>query len=356
MYIYFGVLIIYSVVQFFLKKRKLPYDKELAVVAMFVLSLLTAFRGSAVGNDTENYLRIFRMNIEGVYLDAWNERFEMGYMLLNKIFAVFGFEQLILIVTSLITYLCFTYFIVEWSQNVWLSVYMFFMLRYFAEAMNTVRLCMACALLMVAYDRFLKKHILQFIFIVLVATSFHRTAIIFLIVLVFKYIRLERKLVMLWGLVTSVGFLVLPLITKLLVYIFPSFSYYLGSAYDEKGISMAGAMYTIVWLMVFIVCFYIQKVYNCKNDELNIMNVTMIIAVSVFVLTMRFNLFDRIAQYFAIYAIVYLPNCIEQITNDKKRKIIKGCVISFCFCYFWVIQLLRPEWNVITPYIPFWRN
>ena len=186
--------------------------------------------------------------------------------------------------------------------------------------------------------------------------SFHRTALVYLIVLLFKYIKFDDKLLKIWVCVTSIGFLCLPLGIRIMIWIFPNFSYYLGSSYEEKGVSMAGVLYTIVWLMIFVICYMIQRVYCHKKIELKSMNLMMMVAISIFVLTMRFNLFDRIAQYFAIMAIVYLPNCINMINNTKVKNIARIGVIVFGLCYFWTIQLLRPEWNVITPYVPFWKN
>lgn len=72
-------------------------------------------------------------------------------------------------------------------------------------------------------------------------------------------------------------------------------------------------------------------------------------SLSISIISLKFNLLDRVADYFQVFIIVYLPNVISKISNQKKR-IIAIYLVIVMFLYGISIQYLKPEWNKVFPY------
>ena len=107
--------------------------------------------------------------------------------------------------------------------------------------------------------------------------------------------------------------------------------------------------------MILCIGLYIQKKCGKEIDKnIKYLNYLMMLTISILVLSMHFTLLDRVAQYFGLFSIIYVPNCINMIENRKLQYMLK-CVVVFCFLVYFVgIQLLRPEWNRIATYGVFW--
>lgn len=357
MLLYQFVLLLLIVSAIIMKLFRYEPDKYYVIAFMGILFLLTAIRSVEVGNDTNNYISLFDKIKLGVSIDLWSERYESGYLFLNKLVASFTNEsQVMLVITGLIIYVGFTYFIIKYSDDYFLSVYLFVTMNYFAQTMNAIRLCIAMSILMIAYDRLLSRHVMQFFIFTLLAAAFHRTAIVFLIIIIIQKIKCNERIIKLWMILTAMGFVIFPIALRILFAIFPGYQYYLGTDYVTQ-FSLGGMIYAIIWMCIFLMGYYIQMTNEqAERDSLiNSMNLMMMIATSIFAFSIWFNLLDRVAEYFGVFAIVYFPNCIKMIESNRKSNLLKVIIMLLFMLYFIGIHMLRPEWNVIIPYTTFWK-
>lgn len=86
----------------------------------------------------------------------------------------------------------------------------------------------------------------------------------------------------------------------------------------------------------------------CVDDEKMLFLV--LIAVIILFISLKLNLFDRVALYFNVFSIVVLPNCVRKIKKTGVRLFFCLVIVILFFTYALTIQLLRPEWNKIYPY------
>ena len=70
----------------------------------------------------------------------------------------------------------------------------------------------------------------------------------------------------------------------------------------------------------------------------------------ILLLSFKFNLLDRVSDYFRIYSIILIPNLIKYVTSKDRRMIYSLSIIVLFVIYFSFIHLARPEWNNIYPY------
>jgi hypothetical protein len=119
---------------------------------------------------------------------------EKGYMLLNKIISVVFYDpQWLFIITAV--FICFSTarFIFKHSPNVLLSAILYLTLDMFFFNLTGIRQSLAIAILFFAYDFLLSRRFIIFALIVLAASAFHSSAIIFIAVYPLYNIRIDAK-------------------------------------------------------------------------------------------------------------------------------------------------------------------
>lgn len=324
------------------------------LLTLLPLLILSMFRNYNIGNDTATYLNLFnslQWKTIGEY-SIQDSRFEIGYLVLNKLIHFFTDDkQAILIVTSIMIYGVFAIFTYRYSKLPWLSVFIFFMGGYFSASMNTIRLYLALIITMCSYPFIKKRKIIPFIGIVTLAFLFHRSAIVFLLAYLLYNFHLNYKTILI-SVVLSIAAFVLftPLLNNLFKF-FTIYQYYLGSDYLDGEIRIASVFNLLLMLAIFIFSYvlYKRKLEEENVDDRLMLNFILVSCVITF-LSFQFNLLDKAGTYFSVYSIILLPNILFKIKNKNIAAIILLSIIILFSCYFFVIQIYRPEWNYIYPY------
>lgn len=352
------------------------FKKKAYIFLTFGLfTIMASLRSENVGNDTIVYISLFKSILVMDDLTAFVGRYEIGYLYLNKLLSlIFSNPQIILIVTSFFTMFGFATFINKYSKVTWLSVYLFFTLRFFDTTMNVIRLNIAIVLILFAYDFLRQKKLFNFILIVIAAFLFHRTAIVFLLAWPITKLKFNYKTVtfiIISSLLLYIGF---SSILYTMFKIFPTYQYYLDSVYLDGEIRLASVMNILVGISIILLG--VSAKYYKKNNLIsnNIVKITpnfldeekeaindgenmlllLIVGVAFTFLSFKFNLLGRVGSYFLVFSIVYLPNSINQLKNKKLVAVIIFIVVVLFFAYATCIQIIRPEWNRIYPYTFFW--
>lgn len=100
-------------------------------------------------------------------------------MLLQKIVAFFSSNyQMIFVVTSLLIIGLFCICYAKYSSNVYLSVMLFLLLSEYYCTMNFIRQSIAGIIALFALEFLKKKKFLPYLMIILVASTFHKSALI----------------------------------------------------------------------------------------------------------------------------------------------------------------------------------
>ncbi|MCM0219381.1 EpsG family protein [Bacteroides fragilis] len=322
-----------------------------------LLMFLGSFRAESIGNDTHEYLRIFQEIAQDVTIET---RYEIGYIYLNYIVSLFNSNpQSILIVTSVITLFSFGRFIWKYSQSPWLSLFLFFTYGFFVFSITAVRQSLAIAVLLFSYDYILQGKKLKFVLTVLIATTFHTTAIFFLVSYLCRMFKPTLRTIILF---LGIGIVCSYLFSTLLGFAFQLFTIYEG--YDQ-GIyfgetRLASILYVVISLLILFFCYFIlrqKKVIHQLSDWQLRNNSNMLIlvlfAVVFYIISLELNLLDRIAIYYNVFSLILLPNAIYRLYREK-RMIVTSLVIILFFGYSAVIMILRPEWGTIYPYSFCW--
>lgn len=352
-------------------KSKLIY----LLFAIFPFLFVSAFRAPSIGVDAFSYVTLFEA-LKGVSLSgilSMDIYYEKGYLLLNHLIQYFTLNsQSILIFTSIVIIGSIMFFIYRYSVSIFFSVYLFITLAFYYNSMNIIRQYFAIAILTYSISFIKRRKLLPFLLIVFIASLFHSSALIFSIVYLVPLIKFTNKKVLVTLLSTLIIFLfLLPLMEWLLVKI-PQYQAHMSYINSNELASLIKTLLLLTILLFGLVVNYhnnkkattiyfqskgvkvIEEANTKKrfinNSDENIFSFIMLFAVAISLISFKMSILGRLSEYFAIYAIVYLPNAINKIKDKNIRIILIIVVVFFTLLYNAIIFIYRPEWYQVTPY------
>lgn len=336
--------------------------RQYLIAAVGYLCLLAVLRSYEVGIDTATYVdqfdRIAQMDDLGAYLEV--SSMERGYILLVWLLAhIFPSARVLLVLTSVFLFFSLGRFLNKYSRIPWFSVFLFFTLTLFDFYLSGLRQALAISILLFAYDDLVKGKLFPFAALVILASQFHNSAIVFLAVYPLMRIRSSRKYtaIMVGGGLAA-GVLWNWLLPMLLT-IFPKYSYYLGdSAFSNTGM-LAVTMKCAVALCVLAACELLPDKPDAKPkscaDEVNYRLVWFIPVIS----CVAFGAagFSRFYRYFEPFICIYLPNALASRKPERTRQYMTLICVAAFIVYALVIQIARtPEWQQTYPFRFFWQD
>lgn len=339
-------------------------ERLLLPIIIGYLFYITAQRNYSVGTDTINYVSFFdylgspynKVNFFDL-IGMFHARFEYGYVLLNKVvFYLTNDPRWLIITCAAMSYYMLFIFIKRVSLDPYLSLVMFVSLGYMASTMNTIRQGIAAAFIMIAYVMLLKKNNIIFcVLFVFFAFLFHKTAILFLVVIFIRKWKYSFK--------NSATILIFSMIFASIYGSFDSIINQINyTDYANSGIRSGhlGIVLNIFLLIFFLIVGFVSnrqiKVVPKFDSEyisfknLDILPILIVMAIGVYIVSFNFSQLTRIASYFEIAILVYVPNSLKFIKDVKIKILLTTATYAVLLIYFFIILLLRPDWTNITPY------
>lgn len=317
----------------------------------FYLIAFAILRSKVVGNDTSTYIELFKSIATNNDFPQYSNRYEFGYLIYNKICSLVSKKpQTIIIVTGIITTTCYLFFIKRYSKSIILSIFLFIFLRFYDDTLNVLRQCLAICIIFTSYKYLLNRNFIKFIFCIIIAFLFHKTAIIFLLAWWITSIKLNKKNLLLLSIIAIALSIQFGTIFQQALIVFDTYSYYEGGIYFGET-RLATIVSLIIQLFLFVIAYYIYSLNSLRisnSDEKMLM--LWFTGICILTISTQFNLFDRIATYFNVFSIIVLPNMIDKIKNLSNKKIIEASIFLLLLCYYVAILELRPSWNRIFPY------
>lgn len=316
------------------------------------LFLLSGFR-SEVGTDTTGtYTEIFQLVQDGKSISIRDK----GYLLINKIVLFFTSDfTLLLIVTSFLIAFFMFKAIYEQSVSPVFSILLYFITSVFFMSMNIIRQSIATVIFLFALKYVSKREFWKYFFWIIIATSIHTMAFIYIFIYFLYNIKLTRKKV-----VVSLAFIVLSrymiefLIhyivanVKILAYHFGSYYY---SVYNTGKIDFWSLL---VELTVLGFLFFIYKRAN-EDKQFNLFFLLEFISVALLLLSDVIPLSKRICWMFNFSKIIFLPKMIQYVSNKKTRLVVYIGIICGFAVYTYITAALQ-GYNEVVPYQSIFTN
>lgn len=340
------------------------------IIMLLPLFILTAFRDINIGADTYSYYRTYNLisqcpDLKNALISS---RMEKGFILINYLVSkndssYLGFQ----IVITLVIYISLFFLINKYSVNVGFSLFAFLSLRMAFGPMNTIRMWAAIAIILFANRYLINRQLLKFSILIIMASLFHTSALIYFVMYFVYDKKIEKKNVVVI-VITSLGIgIVGRPFFAILTDMIGKYSGYLDSEYftSENNIAVYLNLLIDVCFALFLYCSFanssdvLLEEGKSSNVALStsffrLLSYATILLIATDLIGIGNTIMSRVASYFQIYQILIIPLSIYFI-KGKKRTIYYFMVCALLVLQFMIVMVYRPQWNFVTPY-KFWSN
>ncbi len=386
-------------------------QKRYIIFIFFVLAILMMFRAEHVGNDTDIYTHLFGVinnscrSLGDVISYSKTTRFEEGYVLLNWILGRISSDpQILFIVTGAFTAFSFGRFVYRYSDIPWFSVLMFMTLQFYDLTLTGVRQIVAISILLFSYDYIVSRKPLKFFFLVLIASSFHRSSVLFSVLFFLCRRKADGRFYLISGMAGIAAFSLFSYVLIILNIVFPAYIKYFeneGASSYSTSATLAVFLMLALWLLLFLLskyfsngyddtliplqtqdnyekknnaaigCKYIKhermnetplacgdNISNCQASTLrkqtNVLEISTWISIIMLFLALHGTILTRYKYVFSVALIAYYPNSLFHTIRESDARIVMLLSVFIFIAYILIIYTFRPEWQSSFPYSFFW--
>lgn len=342
--IYYLLLLIIISITYLLTNYLIKNENKKTIflsVAFIEMLLFLGLRDTSVGIDLKNYIPFFNLFKDSGWDIVLRIKLEKGYIIYNKLIGLVGGENLFLFITALVSLFGVYFSILKYSKNYFLSTFIFITMHFYIFLFSGLRQAIAYSIIWISLKYIKERKLLKFLTLVLIATTFHKTAIIFLPVYFLSNKKLTHKYLIIFLIVILMTFIfklqIFNIITKLV---------YGNYAAIQNG---GGYKLLLLLIIIFVGSLYILYKKNNKEEQEqnNIWLNMLLIGILVQTLASIEGNIARLTMYFEYSIIFLIPNIIEEI-DDKKIRIFLKCIVYILLTVYFVISIQNS-----TSYIPY---
>lgn len=308
----FPYLLLLGFVMFWIFLEKKSLNRNAFWVPFFLLVLFASIRSYLVGTDTGNYTSNFRNLIDSNYY-IFRSDLEYGYQLLEYSILKFTHNYFwLFFVSSVIVVGSYLYIFRKKSEDYLLSVIIFVSFGFYLFYFNGLRQGIAMAIVALATPYLINKNFLKYTLIIILASSFHKSALIML--LFYLIIHLKFKIEFKTLAVFLGSFLLSNIVIKYLASTNEKYS-----SYAEVSENAGGYLTLFFYSFISIFLYIFYKKYKIENPEyyillqLSLYGVAFLIPVAL--LATNPSGPQRLLFYFVWAVSLLIPIVIRKINN-----------------------------------------
>lgn len=295
----------------FLEKKSL--NRNAFWVPFFALVLFASIRSYLVGTDTGSYTSNFRNPLDVNYY-IFRQDLEYGYQLLEYFILKFTHNYFwLFFLSSILVVGSYLYIFRKKSEDYLLSILIFISFGFYLFYFNGLRQGIAMAIVALATPYLINKNFLKYALIILLASSFHKSA---LIMLLFYFIIHLKFKIEFKTLVVFLGSLLLSGIS--VEYLAATNEKY--SSYTEVSENPGGYLTLFLYFCISVFLYVFYKKYKINNPEYYILlqlclyGIAFLIPVAL--LGVNPSGPQRLLFYFAWVISLLIPIVIRKINNN----------------------------------------
>lgn len=332
MFVWIGLIIYIFVVKFFVGPlRSKEKQKRFLIWAGIGIVLIMGARGHEYAEvyDVWVYYHFY----EDIAQAPWREIFEVsgfepGYVLLNKLLATLvPWAQMILIVEAAFCVYAVSRFIYLNSEYPFECIYFFITLETMAFYLTAFRQAFAISICLLSIELIKKRRFKTFCLAILVAASFHKTAIVFFPAYFFVCRRLSvrQKMFLLFAV------LVIGLNAKTFLMLGNA---WLGFDYDSRyiGNRYGGIVPILIYLIITAYSFGFFKGKYKDNANVGV-NMTLI-GLGIYICRYSVQILQRMSFFYTPGSIIALPEVINHVREPRLRFSLRTLAIILAFILF----------------------
>jgi len=298
-------------------KQRKQYFAIIGVLLLLFMGLRSKYLGSV---DTQHYWNWME---RALLSDSWNvyyrpDGIEMGFQLFVFCLSrILPHPQWLLVITALFYIVSVFYFVAHNSKDIALSITIYITLGLMSFHLQGMRQSIAMCICLYAYEQAKRGNIVRFLLLVLLATTFHQTAIIFIPVYILCRMDFSYKKM---PLLCAAAVIVLTSANKIVN---------IANAYFDMSYADPKDGGGVVSVLIYVIILITTLLYDTELKTGNAQTPLLFILFCGFVsFLMRYfgtNLADRISFYFVFSQLVLLPNAANMVV-PKQRRLMRGII------------------------------
>ena len=278
------------------------------------------------------------------------QNYEPGYIIFNKLISYISSDpQWLIFCVATISVISSCLFISKNSELPFLSSIIYLGLPSFLINYSGLRQSLAISITILSYELVKRKKLLWFIITVLFATSFHASAVVFLIAYPLYHVNLNKGM-------QIASIFILPITFLLRVPLFNVLSKILkkDAEIDNNGAFFLFAVFSAVY--IFIILFS-----NRNDPKSNGLRNLYFFACFCQAFSGIYSTALRVGYYFLIYLAALLPQLINSnyYSSDrfeyKRNSILIYLLIIMCFFAFGIYSISSASWAMSNPHFFYWQ-
>lgn len=320
----FYSVFIWAVILYNLPLKK--QDKSIIYLSIIFIqfTLLAWQKDFSVGQDTLMYCRGFDYISSESFKDILLDKWEPGYVISNWIIGNLGFDfHTYLLIVSGFIYYSVCRFIFRYSQYPWLSVAIFVAFGYYFGSLHILRQYIAIAIILYSYDCILNRKFASYLALVLLAASFHTSAIVFLPTY-FLYGKSIRPTMMI--VLFSLSLAIALIAGDVLLNMFVMNDRYQDAYVSDKDGAGSGYGMLLFMTLIFSCALLLKPKYLNKHES--IFYWIFFISLCMQPLSITVSMVSRAILYWSLSLLVLLPMIIHNIKSQNLRFISFIIVLS----------------------------
>lgn len=328
-------------------KTSYPYNRKIFLVLVAIVIVFVVGSRDATlqhGSDLNNYYRLYGRAIEL----GWKEllettEMEKGFLLVNFILAkIVPWNQFIIYAQAAFCIGSSLWFINKNTKNVYAATIFFISFGNFQFFLTGFRQSIAMAICLFAYEAAKNKKLLKFIVFVLLATSMHKSAIVFLVMyLVLNAKDKPRNTVVLICGVFALSFFI-PQILDL-------GNSFLDKEYTEGYVgNVFGGLVPIAICLLTILLTVLVKKDKTKSNKKELLPLLRTTIINGGVYSMRYSalVLERISFYFNPAVPVLLAENLRSVDGVKQRTLLQFlAIVLSAVLFLWRVSSQMGEYQ-----------
>ena len=336
------------------KKSKLIYS----IICGGLLLCVAGFRNPYMGTNDNvvtyipNFEKIHYMTFSKVYIFFSKLDTEVTFYIITKVITIFTSNiNIYFTICEIPLIYAFIKIVYKYSKIPMLSFIIFFSALYFLWSLIIIRQAVALGFILISFDKLCEKKYVKFVIYVLIASLFHRTALIFFMVLPLTRLNFNNKKIISFILVLIIFALFGNKMVDVFLGFFSNtrhFSSYIDrrESFGNEGQFFQFFLYTILTVMAFL---FSKKEFKQENRLLFNICFNGCLVCS---LAPIFAEFFRMGIYFTIFLTILVPNTISEL---------KVQLTKHTFVFILIILMLLVAYSTFNslgyiPYYFYWQS
>lgn len=324
------------------EKKYIQKDKIFFIIMAVAMAVFVGLRTDY--NDTTAYTHAYELMTEDstVFKSIdWALGENPGFHFVNAIFRVLGIQtQSFLMIYALFTVCIYMWFVRKYSDNLWLSMFFFFTMGCYTFTMAAIKQTVAVAFCLLATDYAIRKKWIVFVALVLLASTFHPYALMYLMVpfLMFRPWTVNTYLML--GVFAVVGVGLQSLMGTIVDITAMLGEEYTTASFNGDGVSIFRV--AVVWVPVLL-SFLARDFLKDSNNQADnlVLNFTMLNAEVMFIaLFGTANYFARLANYFLIFQAITLPKLFKFYTKTGQKVLAVCSIVGYALYFYYAEGIL----------------